>query len=136
MSYARRPSLPRLPLFLLAPLAPTVGFLLGLAGLLWATPVGGPAFEPALLPSRIPLEVAGADPLVALASVGIGQSRLYLTGISALLLLLGTLAALVGSRGGALAGAGLGGGAAGTVVHVSGCHCGAGSTASLWQLAV
>jgi hypothetical protein len=119
----------------LAPFVPAVGFLLALAGLLWTTPVGGPAFEPALLPSRIPLEVAGVDPLVAVASVGIGQSRLYLTTVSALLLVLGTIAALVGDRGGSLAGAGLGGGAAGSLVHVSGCHCAAGATTYLWQLA-
>lgn len=136
MSYARDRSIPALPTRAFAPLAPIAGFLVGVALLLWATPVGGPTFEPALLPSRIPLEVAGADPLVAVASVGIGQSRLYVTGISALLLLSGALAALVGSRGGALLGAGLGGGAAGTLVQVSGCHCGAGSTAYLLELVV
>lgn len=135
MSHARRRSLPRSS-GALAPLVPAIGFVLGLAGLLLATPVGGPTFEPALLPSRIPLEVAGADPLIAVASVGIGGSRLYLTTASALLLVLGAIAAVVGGRGGALVGAGLGGGAAGSLVHVSGCHCGAGTTAYLWQLAV
>lgn len=136
MSYARDRSLPRPPRRALAPLASIAGFLVGAALLLWVTPVGGPTFEPTLLPSRIPLEVAGADPFVAVASIGIGQSRLYVTGISALLLLSGALAALVGSRGGALLGVGLGAGAAGTLVRVSGCHCGAGSTSYLLELAV
>lgn len=119
-----------------AGLAPLAGFLAGLAVLVWLTPVGGPLYEPALLPSRIPLEVAGADPLIAVASVGIGRSRLYVTGISALLCALAVAVALVGSRGGALAGLLLGGGAAGTLVRVSGCHCGAGSATQLWQLGI
>lgn len=116
--------------------APLVGFLVGLAVLVWVTPVGGPLYEPALLPSRIPLEVAGADPLIAVASVGMGLNRLYVTGISALLFAGAVGAAFVGSREGALAGLLLGGGAAGTLVRVSGCHCGAGSATQLWQLGI
>lgn len=128
--------MPRLPRRIFAAFAPITGFLAALALLVWLTPVGGPLYEPALLPGRIPLEVAGADPLVALASIGIGRSRLYVTGLSALLLAGAGIAALSGRRGGWLAGVVLGGGAAGTLVRVSGCHCGAGSTAYLWQLGV
>ena len=132
----RRRSLPGVPTGVVASFAPAVGFIIGLAGLLWATPVGGPVFEPAVLPSRIPLEVAGADPFVAVASAGIGQSRLYVTGLSALLLVSGAIVAFFGRWGGALAGTALGGGAAGSLVQVSGCHCGAGSTSYLWELAI
>lgn len=119
-----------------APLVPVAGFLLAVALLVNRTPVGGPLYDPALLPSRVPLEVAGADPLVAVASIGIGQSWLYVTGLSGLLLVAGILAALVGSRLGAALGVVLASGAAGTLVRVSGCHCGAGSTTPLWELLI
>lgn len=119
-----------------APLVPVAGFLLAVALLVNRTPVGGPLYDPALLPSRVPLEVAGADPLVALVSIGIGQSWLYVTGLSGLLLGVGVLAALVGSRLGTALGAVLASGAAGMLVRVSGCHCGAGSTTHLWELLV
>lgn len=135
MSHSSR-SPPRPAVRFVAPLAPIAGFLLVLALLVRRTPVGGPLYDPALLPDRIPLEVAGADPLVAIASIGIGQSWLYVTGLSGLLLGAGILAALVGSRLGAALGTVLASGAAGTLVRVSGCHCGAGSTTHLWELLV
>lgn len=135
MSHSSR-SLPRPTVRLAAPLAPITGFLLALALLVGRTPVGGPLYDPALLPSRIPLEVAGADPLVAIASIGIGQSWLYVTGLSGLLLGAGVLAALVGARLGTILGTVLASGAAGTLVRVSGCHCAAGSTTYLWELLV
>lgn len=131
MSHSSR-SLSRPSLRFAAPLAPIAGFLLAIALLVARTPVGGPLYDPALLPSRVPLEVAGADPLVALASIGIGQSWLYVTGLSGLLLGVGVLGALVGSRLGTV----LASGAAGALVRVSGCHCGAGSTTHLWELLV
>lgn len=121
---------------LAAPLAPLAGFLVALSLLVYRTPVRGPLYDPTLLPSRVPLEVAGADPLVIVASIGIGQNWLYVTGLSGLLLAAGLLAALVGSRLGALFGVVLASGAAGTLVRVSGCHCGAGSTTYLWELLV
>lgn len=135
MSHSSR-SPPRPSARFAAPLAPIGGFLLVIALLVARTPVGGPLYDPALLPSRVPLEVAGADPLVALASIGIGQSWLYVTGLSGLLLGVGVLAALVGSRLGTALGTVLASGAAGTLVRVSGCHCGAGSTTHLWELLV
>jgi hypothetical protein len=111
-----------------------VGFLLTLFLIVRRTSLGGPLFDLALLPSRTPLEVAGADPLLAIASIGIGQSWLYLTGLSAALLSFALISALVGSRGGTVLGAILASGAAGTLVRVEGCHCATGSTAYLWEL--
>ncbi|KYH27128.1 hypothetical protein HAPAU_10180 [Halalkalicoccus paucihalophilus] len=134
MSHSRAPSRPSLGTA--TTLAPLAGFALALAALVHRTPLRGPLYQPTLLPGRIPLETAGADPLVVLASVGFGESWLYLTGLPAALLGAGVLAAFVGSRFGAILGAVLASGAAGTVVRVSGCHCGAGSTGQLWELLV
>lgn len=117
-------------------LAPLVGFVLTLALVIRRTSLGGPLYDFALLPNRIPLEVAGADPLLAVASVGIGQSWLYFTGTSTALLAVGLFAAIVGSRGGTILGAVLASGAAGTLVRVEGCHCASGSTMSLWELLI
>ncbi|MDL5363032.1 hypothetical protein [Halalkalicoccus sp. NIPERK01] len=134
MSHSR--SLPRPALESAGPVLALVGFALALGALVYRTPIRGPLYRPTVLPSRLPLEVAGADPLVVLASVGIGQSWLYLTGLSAALLVAGVLLAAVGSRLGTAFGTLLAGGAAGTLVRVSGCHCGAGSTTYLWELLV
>lgn len=123
-------SLPRPTVRIAAPLVPLVGFLLTLFLIVRRTSLGGPLYDLAILPSRIPLEVAGADPLFAVMSIGIGQSWLYLTGLSAALLSTGLVLALVGSRGGTV----LASGAAGTLVRVEGCHCATGSTAYLWEL--
>lgn len=119
-----------------APLVAGVAFLLALGAFVQRTSLGGPLYDFTLLPSRIPIETAGADPLLIVASVGIGQSWLYLTGLSAALLSVGLLLAVVGSRIGTALGAVLASGAAGTLVRVEGCHCGAGSTAYLWELLV
>lgn len=127
-------SLPRPTVRIAAPLVPLVGFLLTLFLIVRRTSLGGPLYDLAILPSRIPLEVAGADPLFAVMSIGIGQSWLYLTGLSAALLSTGLVLALVGSRGGTVLGAVLASGAAGTLVRVEGCHCATGSTAYLWEL--
>ncbi len=134
MSHSR--SLPRPAARSAASLVPVSGFALALAALVYRTPIRGPLYQPTLLPSRVPLEVAGADPLVVVASIGIGQNWLYVTGLSATLLTAGLLLALVGSRLGTILGAVLASGAAGTVMRVSGCHCGAGSTVHLWELLV
>lgn len=115
---------------------PVAAFALAVVAFVRRTPLRGPLYQPALLPGRVPLETAGADPILVLASIGIGQNWLYVTEFSAVLLAAGLLVALVGSRLGAIIGAVLATGAAGTVVRVSGCHCGAGSTGQLWELLV
>ncbi|ADJ13425.1 hypothetical protein [Halalkalicoccus jeotgali] len=134
MSHSRAPSRPDLGAG--AVLAPLAGFALALAALVRRTPIRGPLYQPTLLPGHIPLETAGADPFLVVASVGIGGNWLYVTELSALLFAAGLLAALVGSRRGTILGAVLASGAAGTLVRVSGCHCGAGSTGQLWELLV
>lgn len=119
-----------------APLVPLIGFSLAFLLIVRRTSLGGPLYEFTLLPSQIPLEVAGANPLLAVASVGIGQSWLYLTGVSAVLLSAGLLAAFVGARGGTILGTLLASGAAGTLVRVEGCYCASGSTTYLWELVI
>ncbi|WP_122088013.1 hypothetical protein [Halalkalicoccus subterraneus] len=134
MSHSRVPSRPDLGSRASLALVPIAAFALAVAALIHRTPIRGPLYQPTLLPGRIPLETAGADPLVVLASIGIGENWLYVTEFSAVLLVAGLLMALAGSRLGAIIGTVLAGGAAGTVVRVSGCHCGAGSTGQLWEL--
>jgi hypothetical protein len=118
--------------------ATLAGFILGVVALAFLSPVRGTLHSIELFPGTLVLRTAGADPVVVVASAGIGLSRLSLTGLPAVLLTAGGLVGLLGSgrRWSTTVGGLCGIAAAGTVPVLNGCHCGAGSTAPLWRAAL
>jgi len=118
--------------------ASLAGFVLGVALLVFLSPVRGPLHSTELFPGTLVLRTAGADPLVVVASAAVGLSRLSLTGLPAVLLAAGGVAGLLGfeRRWPVAVGVLCGVVAAGTVSVVAGCHCGPGSTAPLWRVAL
>lgn len=80
-----------------------------------------------------PLEVASKPTLAVLGYADFGATHLYVTAESFLTVAVGTILAYRGGIG-TLAGIVLGVCAAGMLVFVTGCPCGAGSTTELWQL--
>lgn len=119
-----------------AVLVPATGFLTGIAFFVVTTPVSGVLYQPRLLPDTVPLAVAGAEPLIAVASIGMGLNWLYLTGVSTVFLVLATLSAGSGLRGGMTIGLLLGMGGSMTLVTVTACACASGSTAYLFEFLV
>lgn len=116
---------------------PLSAFLASAGVLVALSPLRGTIRSVDFLPGLLALRTAGADPVVALAAVGMGLARLYLTGVPAVLLAAGGLCSLFGrDRPRTLAvGVACGVLAAGTLTALSGCHCSAGSTMALWRSA-
>jgi hypothetical protein len=127
-----------------APL-PTVGktLLFTLAGTLaagvlfaWLAGLRGSVGSVELAASSIALQAGGADPLVAIAYVGVGLVRLYLTAIPLVFFLAGLAMAPIDRGWSALAAVLCGAASAATLTVLTGCHCGDGATAFLLQRAV
>ncbi|PSP89553.1 hypothetical protein BRC90_04295 [Halobacteriales archaeon QS_4_69_34] len=118
--------------------ATLAGFVLGVVALAFLSPVRGTLHSIELFPGTLVLRTAGADPVVVVASTGIGLSRLSLTGLPAVVLAAGGLAGTLGPgrQWSVAVGGPCGVAAAGTVPVLNGCHCGAGSTAPLWRAAL
>jgi hypothetical protein len=112
------------------------GSLVAGVALAWLAGLRGSvgSIEPAS--STIALQAGGADPLVAIAYVGVGLVRLYLTALPLAFLLLGLATAPIDRAWASPAALLFGVASAATLTVLTGCHCGDGASAFLLQRAV
>ena len=112
------------------------GLLAAGVGLAWLAGLRGSVGSIELASSEIALQAGGADPLVAIAYVGVGLVRLYLTATPLAFLLLGLATAPIDRAWATPAALLFGVASAATMTVLTGCHCGDGATAFLLQRAV
>ena len=105
-------------------------------GLAWLAGLRGSVGSIELATSEIALQAGGADPLVAIAYVGVGLVRLYLTTVPLAFLLLGLATAPIDRGWATPAALVFGVASAATLTVLTGCHCGDGATAFLLRRAV